>query len=208
MLVVVVTVFLFIAVLLPAVMRPRGSRAPRISCISNIKQIGLAMRMWANDHGEKFPMALSATNVGGGTLEYAMTGEVWRHFQILSNELNNPKVLVCPTDNRTKVTDWNQVINNTHLSYFAGLDADEARPQTILSGDRNLKSSAPSTNGVLFLRSGDTLEWTTALHNKVGNFGLGDGSAQHINTPAAAVKQLEAAFLSTTQTVHRLALPE
>lgn len=210
LLVVIATVGLLIVVLLGLMPSGGGgkAKASRINCVSNIKQIGLAMRLWANDHAGKFPMAVSSEGTNGGTMEYSLNGEVWRHFQILSNELNNPKVLACTTDKRTKVTDWKQLTNNAHLSYFAGLDADETRPQTILSGDRNLKSSASSTNGVLFLRSGDTLEWTKALHNKVGNFGLGDGSAQQINTPAAAVKQLEAALQSTGQPAHRLALPE
>jgi hypothetical protein len=207
LMIVVVTVLLAVTVFLPAIARPRG-RAPRISCVSNLKQVGLAFRMWANEHGEKFPMVLSATNAGGGTLDFSMTGEVWRHFQILSNELNSPKVLVCSEDKRSRATDWSQITNNAHLSYLVGVDADETRPQTILSGDRNLKSSARSTNGVLFLGSGDTLEWTKELHNKVGNFGLGDGSAQQINSPTAASKQLESALQSAGQPVHRLALPE
>ena len=205
----VVTVLLAVFVFLPVVAhRGCGGKASRINCVSNLKQIGLALRMWANEHGEKFPMTLSATNAGGGTLDFSVNGEVWRHFQILSNELNTPKVLACPEDKRTKVTDWNQITNNAHLSYFVGLDADGTNPQSILSGDRNLKSAAPLTNGVMFLRAGDQLEWTKELHNKVGNFGLGDGSVQQMNSPTAANKQLEAALQSTGQPVHRLALPK
>ena len=188
----------------------RGCKAParRINCVSNIKQIGLAMRMWANDHDGKFPMALSSGNTNGGTFEHNLTGEVWRHFLIISNELNSSKALTCSSDDRVRANDWSRIINNVHLSYFVGLDADETQPQTILSGDRNLKSTAPSTNGVLYLKQGDPLEWTTAMHNKAGNIGLGDGSAQQINSTTVAAKQLESAIQSTGQPVHRLALPE
>jgi hypothetical protein len=209
LLICVVTVVLFVSVFLPYLARPRCNRSPRITCVYNLKQIGLAFRMWDNDHGEKFPMNSLASNTNEGTLEFALTGEVWRHFQIISNELNTPKVLVCPTDNRrSRITDWQSFTNNSHLSYFVGLDADETKPQTILSGDRNLISSkVKPVKGVLNLTSSDRVEWTKDIHNQMGNIGLGDGSAQQVTTPMLN-KQLQSALLSTTQAVHRLALPE
>ncbi len=208
LLIVVVTVLLAAGIFLRAMTPTRCSGGSRITCVSNIKQVGLAFRIWANDHGEKFPMALSTQGANAGSLEFNLTGEVWRQFQVISNELNNPKILTCPSDTRVRSTDWDDITNNAHLSYFVGIDADETRPQTILSGDRNLKSSTRSTNGVLFLKTGDTLEWTKELHNKVGNFGLADGSAMQINTIAIIAKQLESALQEARQPVHRLALPE
>src|SRR6185503_5130493 len=59
-------------------------RAQRISCISNIKQIGLAARMWANDHQEIMPT----------------------DFLTMSNELTTPKILTCAADTaRTRAAD-------------------------------------------------------------------------------------------------------
>ena len=189
----------------------RGCKAPatRINCVSNLKQIGLAFRMWANDHDEKFPMQLSASGTNGGTMEFNFTGEVWRHFAILSNEIATPKAFYCSDDKkRSRTGDWNAFTNNSHLSYFIGLDADETTPQSILSGDRNVTSpTIKPVKGVLNLTANDRVEWTKAIHKEAGNIGLADGSAQQSTTPMLN-KQFQAALVSTTQAVHRIALPE
>ena len=209
LLICVVTVVLAAGFLLPMIARPKPGRSKRIACVSNLKQIGLAFRMWSNDNGEKFPMQSSVFSTNGGSMEFNFTGEVWRHYLVLSNELSNPKILVCPMDsqNRQKVADWQSFTNNSHLSYFVGLDADETKPQSILSGDRNLTATIKPARGVLNLTATDRLEWTKDIHKQMGNVGLGDGSVQQVTTPSLN-KQLQAAFLSTTQAVHRLALPE
>lgn len=189
----------------------RGCKAPatRINCVSNLKQIGLAFRMWANDHDEKFPMQLSASGTNGGTMEFNLSGEVWRHFQIISNEINTPKVFVCQEDKkRSRTGDWGAFSNNSHLSYFVGLDADETMPQTILSGDRNVISpTVKPVKGVLNITTNDRVEWTKAIHKEAGNIGLADGSASQA-TSLQLSKQFQVALVSTTQAVHRLALPE
>jgi hypothetical protein len=208
LLIVIVTVVLA-GLLLPALIRPKATSGSRINCVSNLKQVGLAFRMWANDHDEKFPMQLSASGTNGGTMDFNLTGEVWRHFQIISNEINTPKVFVCPNDGqRSRTSDWNVFTNNSHVSYFVGLDADETMPQTILSGDRNLTSiTVKPVKGVLNITTNDRVEWTKAIHNQAGNLGLADGSAMQATTPALN-KQFQAALVSTTQAIHRIALPE
>ena len=185
------------------------AKASRINCVSNIKQSGLAFRMWANDHSEAFPMNLSVSSTNGGTLEFALTGDVWRHFQIISNEVNTPKVFFCPDDKkRSRTVNWQDFTNNAHLSYFVGLDANETNPQTILSGDRNLTSATiKPVKGVLSITTNDRVEWTKAIHKEAGNVGLGDGSAHQLNNGGLKM-QIHSLFLSTTQAVHRLALPE
>ena len=50
--------------------------AQRIQCVSNMKQIGLGLRMWVNEHGDVMPP----------------------DFLTAQNELNSPKILVCPSD--------------------------------------------------------------------------------------------------------------
>jgi hypothetical protein len=154
-------------------------------------------------------MNSSVASTNGGTLEFALTGDVWRHFQIISNEINSPKVLFCPEDKkRPRTANWQEITNNSHLSYLVGLDADETLPQTILSGDRNLTSKTiKPVKGVLNITANDRVEWTKEIHNLNGNIGLGDGSAQQVTSQNLS-KQLQSAFLSTTQAVHRLALPE
>jgi prepilin-type processing-associated H-X9-DG protein len=160
--------------------------ASRINCVSNLKQAGLGFRIWSNDHEDKFPWLLS-TNAGG-TLEYTQPNEVFRHFEIASNELNSPKILVCPRDtNRVRAHAFgtipkglsNYVIGfggNTNLSYFAGLTADENLPGTILSGDRTITTNGQIMSGVATITDRRSLAWAKGIHPDSGNIGLADGS--------------------------------
>src|SRR6476661_5082188 len=47
----------------------------RISCVNNLRQVGLAFRIWANDHGDKFPWQVAAKD--GGTLEFSNSVQIW-----------------------------------------------------------------------------------------------------------------------------------
>ena len=164
--------------------------------------------MWSNDHGEKFPWDVAAGGADGGTKEFAGSGEAWRHFQAISNEVTTPKVFVCGTDTeRKRVANWDSFTNNSHLSYFAGLDANETKPQTILSGDRNLAVSNKLLKGVVTLTPDTSLEWTTSIHNKQGNLALADGSAMQA-TAQILNMQLQAASRSATQTTLRFVFPQ
>ena len=70
-------------------------RAQRINCINNIKQIGLAARMWENDHKAGMPS----------------------DFLTMSNELSTPKILTCAADTtRTKAQSW-QAFDGSSVSY-------------------------------------------------------------------------------------------
>src|SRR5438309_1458155 len=71
-------------------------KSQAICCNCNLKQVGLSFKTWAFDQTNNFPMSLS-TNLGG-TREYITTGETFRHFAAISNELSTPRVLVCPRD--------------------------------------------------------------------------------------------------------------
>ncbi len=164
--------------------------------------------MWSNDHGEKFPWEITSKGNNDGTKEFAKTGEVWRRFQAVSNEVNTPKVFVCGNDGeRKRVANWDSFTNNSHLSYFIGLDANETKPQTILSGDRNLAISNKLLKADVTLTRDTSLEWTTSIHNRHGNIALADGSAAQVSIQALN-KQFQAAFLSTTQTTLRFVFPQ
>src|SRR5258705_6914438 len=139
--------FVGLAVLWPMLTPRTGCRSPRINCVSNLKQVGLAMRMWANDNDDKFPWQVSCET--NGTLEVAESPEVFRHFLAVSNELSSPKVLACSSDMKvSRESDWTK-LNNGHLSYFVGLDANDGFQQTILSGDRNITGGVPASNGIV-----------------------------------------------------------
>src|SRR5205814_520043 len=85
LLIVVAVILLLIAVLLPIVFSPIGhskGRAQRINCINNLKQIGLAYRVWAGDNNDKYPPSVSITN--GGTLELGAGTNAFLSFRAMS----------------------------------------------------------------------------------------------------------------------------
>ena len=51
----------------------------------------------------------------------------------------------------------------------------------ILSGDHNLTNGSEVKNGLLELTAGQSLGWTTEMHNQVGNVCLADGSVQQFS---------------------------
>ena len=176
----------------------------RIFCISNMKQIGLAFRMWSNDHNDKFPMQFDADKEG--TREAIEKQEPWRHFVALSNELSTPKVLACPADDRQRATNFT-ALGVQHISYFVGLDADEAIPKMLLSGDRNVTNGIAARKGILELKDSPPPGWTETLHNERGNLALADGSALQTTTPTLS-QQIVAANKSNKIGKTRLQLPE
>ncbi len=164
-----------------------------------MKQIGLSFRTWELDHNDLCPMAVSTNR--GGTLEFIGAGEVFRHFQIMSNELSTPVVLVCPSDNRKPVKNW-AGFSNSNVSYFVGIDACSQFPQMFLEGDRNIAGGTRRPNGIVELTTNDVVSWAPGLHKESGNVGLADGSVQQFT-----ISHLQEALRNTGAETNRLALP-
>jgi len=181
-LLVVATVAILAVISLTALVRisNRGDRGQPINCVNNLKQIGLAFREWALDNNDKFPTQVSVTN--GGPMEFVMKGDVASVFRVMSNELNTPKILVCPFDtNRTWATNFGGSLHNSNISYFVSLTASSADFEILLSGDRNLTNGLPIRHGLLELPANRPAGWTREIHNKCGNVALADGSVRQLN---------------------------
>jgi prepilin-type N-terminal cleavage/methylation domain-containing protein/prepilin-type processing-associated H-X9-DG protein len=182
MLVVLVLVALLLGLLIPALKKSKAHES-RINCLSNLKQIGLAMRMTSNEHGGRFPWEVPRAE--GGSLECLSSAEVFRHFLSTSNQLVTPKYLLCPQDvERQKARTWDR-ISNSNLSYFAGFDAATDKPQSILSGDRTLAFDGTNAVGLVVIRSNTDVRITRGFHAGGMNIALGDGSAQQVTVSAA-----------------------
>ena len=181
--------------------------------MNNLKQIGLAYRIWEGDNGDIYPMGISVTN--GGSMEMVQTGNVLQTFQVMSNELSTPKILLCPEDSshtyRTLplATGGSLVLGfsglaNSNVSYLVGVDVtNEINPQLIISGDCNFEiGGKPVKSGLLSLWTNDPVAWTATRHKGYGNLGLADGSVQ-----SATPTSLRNFFEQTRLTTNRLAIP-
>jgi hypothetical protein len=92
-------------------MREAKQRAQRIACINNLKQLGLAVRLYESDNHGVFPKDMLS----------------------MSNELSTPKILVCPADtNRLTAASWS-TYTPANLSYeYLAADGDAADPTRVL----------------------------------------------------------------------------
>jgi hypothetical protein len=177
----------FLLVYLSMLNRQPGARASRINCVSNLKQLGLAMRMFANDHEDKFPWEVPLEK--GGTLELP-SNDPTPHFVAVSNELVTPKVLKCAEDRERTRSSGFAGLSRGNLSYFIGLEANISNVQSILAGDRNVTGGTVSNSVLVLNTSSSQVGWGKNLHNRAGNIGLADGSAQQV-TESGMNKQLQ-----------------
>jgi prepilin-type N-terminal cleavage/methylation domain-containing protein/prepilin-type processing-associated H-X9-DG protein len=199
--VVIVILGILAAILLPA-LAPHHCTCLKINCVNNLKQTALAFRIWAGDNDDKYPMQQSVTN--GGVMEFAAGTNVWMIYSVMSNELSTPKVVFCPQDTKSVLAnDFGNGFKNSNVSYFVGLNADQAHPQMILSGDDNFAiGGVPVKSGLLEVSTNVPISWTAARHKFAGNIGLVDGSVESV-TIAGLTNLLHQTGVAT----NRLAIP-
>ena len=116
------------------------AKADSVACINNLKQIGLAARMWANDHGDTFPT----------------------DFISLRKEMPTPKILVCPADaaKLPAPSQWEQ-FDPSHVSYeFFGATAQETDPYTVLTRC-TIHGNVGLADGSAHMNSGNNLNLVT-----------------------------------------------
>ena len=107
LLVVISIIALLIGILLPALGAAR-SAARESACLSNIRQLGIAMHTYATDHKDDFPPSHGGTGAdGSGTVEWFDVGRIGYYLPV-ANEVGSATpdpdnsfggtVFICPSD--------------------------------------------------------------------------------------------------------------
>jgi prepilin-type N-terminal cleavage/methylation domain-containing protein len=181
LLVVVAIIAILAALLLPSLAKSKA-RARRIECVNNLKQVSIGYRLWANDNGGSFPWVVP--NADGGSMDAVSgTGDWADHYRCLSNQVDTPKVLVCPADQEKRAADnWKVVDGNTSFSFFLGLDATEGNPESILAGDRNIYSGQGGLDLIWNAANGTSIDaaYDDKIHVRQGDIALSDGSVHEV----------------------------
>ncbi len=175
---VVVVITAVLGMTLLAMLASSRRKSSKIGCPAELKQIAIAYRIWEGDNNDRFPARVSVKQ--GGAMELAATGNVAAVFQVMSNELSTPKLLICPSDvRRHSATNFTDDFSNNNISYFAGLDADDKYSTSILAGDDNFELHRVAVKpGVLELSTNTPIAWTGERHRFTGCIGLTDGSVR------------------------------
>jgi prepilin-type N-terminal cleavage/methylation domain-containing protein len=192
LLVVIAIIAILAGLLLPALARAKA-KAKLVEDLSQLKQNGLGGRLFANDHDGRFPWAVEVAD--GGSKD---SGEWANHFRALSNELVTPKIVICPADRtKTVAPNWTLLAGFDNVSYFAGLTAEESKPQSLLFGDGNMIGGGGGVDLYWnqFVGASIDATWDSTLHVSRGNLALADGSAQTTTTKALR-EQIAAALIS------------
>ena len=187
--------------LLASLPRHTYSHAPGVQCVNNLKQCGLATRVWEGDNNDKYPPQVSVTN--GGSMELTTGPNAWRTFQVMSNELSTPKVVICPEDSiRFAATNFT-FFNNSNVSFFFGVDAKRNQSRLLSSLAIAISPTTCSLkNAVMELTTNQSPRWTKTLHETYGNIGLSDGSVQR-----AYATNLQSLLVNSGLATNRLQMP-
>jgi prepilin-type processing-associated H-X9-DG protein len=171
----VAVVVLLAGLMMPTMKVEKKGRVQRIKCVNNLKNVGLAIRIFSTDGGDRFPAGTMMSNgVAMASIDAVMI------FGALSNELENPKIFVCPSDAGKRQGESFTNFTATNISYFASLTAEETMPTLFLAGDRNIATNGVAVGSGLFALTTNraSLSWTKEMHNEQGNVLMGDGSVQ------------------------------
>ncbi|HMJ65970.1 MAG TPA: hypothetical protein VK615_11520 [Candidatus Binatia bacterium] len=185
------------------------SRADRVQCFNNMRQIGNAYIQFGLEHYDQMPWRLDSAQGGNHDIN-PQRHSLWYQYWFVRDALKTPTILMDPAETRANArvaTAWDlsetglQRVKDGAVAYMLGLDALPTNPRSILLTDRNVIDSGSTGFPLSEVRLLATqAQWFDDIHGLVGNVAFADGSIEALNT-----EQFRAALAqSGRQQVHAM----
>jgi prepilin-type N-terminal cleavage/methylation domain-containing protein/prepilin-type processing-associated H-X9-DG protein len=181
LLVVIAIIGILAAMLLPALNQAR-EKARRANCLSNLKQLGLGIAMYADNYAGRVPVDNSAASANLGA-----------SLNLLSNTITSAKIYTCPSDSSRKLTAAYPLSTaasaNSQVSYaYCPFIIWQDQPDSILALDRMNQTTPTSyTKGAKWLSTGGVATGPAPHKDAGGNVLYNDGHVSWNNSLSALV---------------------
>ncbi|NLJ36074.1 MAG: DUF1559 domain-containing protein [candidate division WS1 bacterium] len=193
LLVVIAIIAILAAILFPVFARAR-EKARQNSCLSNVKQLGLATMMYAQDYDELMPASIMS--------ESPNSNRFW--YQLLYPYISNDQIMLCPSDTGVysiqrpdgsgsfttnyganhgifQVTSWASTARYGHSGYTCAMAMIKYPAETLIIADSDwTRSTADYTNSNswrIFYAFHPSF-FIPARHNGGANLAFADGHAK------------------------------
>ena len=191
LLVVIAIIAILAAMLLPALQSAR-ERSRRGSCISNLKQIGLALTQYAGDNREKMPAGKCRGNtdfIKSSALEATLEDPAPGLSALIANEyLTDYGVYTCPSSTVPTGTAKTDLAIATNLAYgyipgyIAGNNGSESAVAYDLDGTTNSAKTNHTGYGNMLFADGSARGFTATSWFTQANVGIYDAGNIKVNT--------------------------